>query len=120
MRWRWLLGLNAHGQLLSMDHWQSRISLQHTSGIEFIVCDKRAKNARTELQRALKHREFDVLLQMQIAFRANWLGSVVRAKRRVGFDKARSKELHSGLSMNAFKVIQECMCWTVLCNLPTR
>lgn len=69
--------------------------LKHTSGIEFIVCDKRAKNARTELQRALKHREFDVLLQMQIAFRANWLGSVVRAKRRVGFDKARSKELHS-------------------------
>ena len=28
--------------------------LKHTSGIEFIVCEKRAKNARAELKRALK------------------------------------------------------------------
>ena len=69
--------------------------LKHTSGIEFIVCDKRAKDARSQLKRALDGREFDVLLQMQVAFRANWLGSVVRAKRRIGFDKSRSKELHS-------------------------
>lgn len=69
--------------------------LRHTQGIEFIVCDKRAKNARSELKKALAGREFDVLLQMQVAFRANWLGSVVKAKRRIGFDRDRSKELHS-------------------------
>jgi heptosyltransferase I len=68
--------------------------VQHLAGVEFIVCDKRAKDARKQLKQAMAGRVFDVLLQMQVAFRANWLGSVIRAKRKIGFDQARSKELH--------------------------
>lgn len=48
-----------------------------------------------KLWQALRKRKFDVLLQMQLSFRANLLSRLVRAKRRVGFDKNRAKELHA-------------------------
>lgn len=62
--------------------------------VEFIVCDKAQPDARTQLKKALGGREFDVLLLMQVALRANWFASVIKAKRRIGFDWARSKEGH--------------------------
>jgi len=42
---------------------------------------------------------FEALLQMQVAFRANVLSAFVPARRRIGYDKARSKDLH-GLFIN--------------------
>ncbi len=42
---------------------------------------------------------FDALLQMQVAFRANVLSAFVPARRRIGYDRNRSKDLH-GLFVN--------------------
>lgn len=69
--------------------------------VEFIVFDKKTGWAGVRaLRRALAGRRFDVLLQMQLALRANLLSSLVRAERRIGYDRARSKEGH-GLVINA-------------------
>lgn len=63
-------------------------------GVEFIIVDKRAGfGARRELRRQLREREFDVLLHMQLAFRASLLARTVRAPLKVGFDRARAREL---------------------------
>ncbi|HHW4680083.1 MAG TPA: glycosyltransferase family 9 protein [Xylella taiwanensis] len=42
---------------------------------------------------------FDALLQMQVALRANLLSAFVPARRRIGYDHSRSKDLH-GLFIN--------------------
>lgn len=69
-------------------------------GVEFIVFDKSAGwQGVRELQHQLWGRQFDVLLQMQLSLRANLLSRLVKAKRRIGFDKKRAKELH-GLVIN--------------------
>ncbi|MEP6940931.1 MAG: glycosyltransferase family 9 protein [Rudaea sp.] len=65
------------------------------AGVEFIVFDKaRGWRALTALRRALAGRRFDVLLQLQVALRANLAGSLVRAPMRIGYDAARSRDLH--------------------------
>src|SRR5690606_11460290 len=51
------------------------------------------------LRRRLAGRRFDALLQMQVAARANLLSAFVPARRRIGYDRARSKDLH-GLFVN--------------------
>lgn len=64
-------------------------------GVEFIVFDKRAGFAGMHaLRRQLARHRFDALLQMQLALRANLLSSLIRADLRIGYDRARSKELH--------------------------
>ncbi|MFW5969887.1 MAG: glycosyltransferase family 9 protein [Halofilum sp. (in: g-proteobacteria)] len=69
-------------------------------GVEFIVFDKgRGFAAYRDLRRRLRGRRFDVLLQMQVALRANLAGRLVRAPLRVGFDRARSRDGH-GLFVN--------------------
>ena len=68
--------------------------------IEFIVFDKsQGLGAYKQLRRQLKGRRFDVLLLMQISLRANLASRAVKAPIRLGFDKARSKNLH-GLFIN--------------------
>lgn len=75
-------------------------------GVDLVVYDKRSglagmRAARRELRARLGgQRRFDVLLQMQVALRANLLSGFVPAQRRVGYDRARSKDLH-GLFVNA-------------------
>ncbi|MFY8274369.1 glycosyltransferase family 9 protein [Pseudoalteromonas sp. SSDWG2] len=65
-------------------------------GVEFVVFDKKqGKKAFKALREALKGQQFDVLLNMQVAFRAGWASRAINAKVKLGFDKARSKELHS-------------------------
>lgn len=65
-------------------------------GVEFIVFDKKAgRKAYSGLLKQLKGRKFDALLHMQVAFRANLAAACIRAKARVGYDQARSKDLHS-------------------------
>ena len=69
-------------------------------GVEFIVFDKGGGfGAYRDLYRQLRGRRFDVLLQMQVALRANIAGRLVRAPLRVGFDRARSRDGH-GLFIN--------------------
>lgn len=64
-------------------------------GIEFVVVDKkRGWRAYAGLRSALRGRRFDALLQCQVALRANLLSAAVRADRRIGYDRARSKDLH--------------------------
>lgn len=70
--------------------------LEGLPGIEFVVFDKHAGwRGYLALRRALAGRRFDVLLHMQLALRANLAGLCISARRRIGYDRARSKELHS-------------------------
>src|SRR5690348_5077572 len=70
------------------------------AGIEFVAFDKGAGVAAYRAVReALAGRRFDALLHMQVALRANLLSLAVRAERRIGYDKARSKDGH-GLFVN--------------------
>lgn len=63
--------------------------------IRFIIFDKkRGKAAVKDLEQAVKGEVFDALLMMQVALRANLASRVIKAKQRIGFDWARSKELH--------------------------
>lgn len=64
-------------------------------GVEFVVFDKRAGLAGWRaVAAALRGRVFDVLLHCQVALRANLLSALVRARRRIGYDPARAKDLH--------------------------
>ncbi len=63
-------------------------------GVEFIIVDKDATAAARHSRRALlKSRRFDVLLHMQLALRASLLARSVPASVKVGFDRARAREL---------------------------
>lgn len=64
-------------------------------GVEFITFDKR-RGAREyrRIRRTLAGRRFDALLHAQVALRANILATAVRANRRIGFDRARSRDAH--------------------------
>lgn len=65
------------------------------SGVEFIVYRKKSGLAsHRDLVRALLGRHFDVLLNLQVAFRANLLSSLVKADIRLGYDAQRAKDLH--------------------------
>ncbi len=69
-------------------------------GVTFHSYDKKTGLAGMRaLRDSLPAGRFDALLQMQVAFRANVLSAFVPAKRRIGYDKARSKDLH-GLFIN--------------------
>lgn len=64
-------------------------------GIEFIEFDKRSGvSGMRALRRGLEGRRFGVLMQLQVAARANMLSAFVPAERRIGYDRARSKDLH--------------------------
>ena len=74
--------------------------LDGLAGVEFIVYDKKTGLAGMRaLRRALHGRRFDALLQMQVAARANLLSAFIPARRRIGYDRSRSKDLH-GLFIN--------------------
>jgi heptosyltransferase I len=68
--------------------------------VEFITFDKAAGWAGMRaVHAALRGRRFDALLQMQVALRSNLLSLGIKANRRIGYDPARSKDLH-GLFIN--------------------
>ncbi len=69
-------------------------------GVEFVVFDKSSGwRGYRDVRRVLRGRHFDALLHMQVALRANLLSFCVSANRRIGYDPARSKDLH-GLFAN--------------------
>lgn len=62
-------------------------------GIEFVTFDKReGLGALAGLRRELRGRHFDVLLHMQAALRASVVSRLIRADRRIGFDRARARD----------------------------
>tara|TARA_Y100000034_G_scaffold6550_1_gene7213 strand:+ start:4585 stop:5637 length:1053 start_codon:yes stop_codon:yes gene_type:complete len=69
--------------------------LQDMPGVEFVIFDKKqGKAAFKQLKETFKGRQFDVLLHMQVALRANLAARCIPAKVKVGFDWHRAKEGH--------------------------
>jgi heptosyltransferase I len=63
-------------------------------GVELITVDKRAGlSGLRNFRKQLGGRRFDVLLHMQLAIRSSLLASLVEANLKVGFDRARAREL---------------------------
>jgi heptosyltransferase I len=74
--------------------------LEGLEGVTFHVYDKQSGlRGMTALRRELPADGFNALLQMQVALRANLLSAFVPARRRIGYDRARSRDLH-GLFIN--------------------
>ena len=68
--------------------------LKGLPGVRFVVFDKRGGlGAYKQLKKDLPE-TFDVLLHMQVALRANLAAGCIKAKRKIGFPKVISKELH--------------------------
>ncbi len=74
--------------------------LEHTlvgdlPDVNFICFDKRATCHSTHaVWQNLHNQRFDALLQMQVAMRSNLLSLGIKANRRIGYDRARSRDLH--------------------------
>ena len=83
-------------------HWvidpAGRKLLDGLEGVTFHTYDKRSGlGGMRALGRELAALgRFDALLQMQVAFRANLLSSFIRARRRIGYDRSRSRDLQIG------------------------
>lgn len=74
--------------------------LEGLEGVVFHTYDKKTGIAGMRALRSeLPTQGFDALLQMQVAFRANLLSAFIPARRRIGYDRSRSKDLH-GLFIN--------------------
>lgn len=64
-------------------------------GLRFVVFEKEnGVSAYRDLRRQLAGERFDILLHMQVAARANFASALIKADRRLGWDKARSRDLH--------------------------
>ena len=62
--------------------------------VEFIIIDKRSLwRSMRHLRRALGGRRFDVLLHLQTSLRASLYSTQIRARARLGLDRARAREL---------------------------
>jgi heptosyltransferase I len=69
--------------------------LADIEGVRFVIFDKKSGlNAYRKLRRELAGEVFDVLLHMQVAARANLASACIKAKEKIGWDKARSRDLH--------------------------
>ena len=73
-----------------------------------MIFDKsKGKQAFKELQQNMAGKQFDVLLHMQVALRANWAARYIPAKRKIGFDWGRAKELHALFTKERIKAQHE-------------
>jgi heptosyltransferase I len=73
--------------------------LDGLEGVTFHIYDKQTGLAGMRALRRELPGRFDALLQMQVALRANLLSAFIPARRRIGYDRSRSKDLH-GLVIN--------------------
>ncbi len=70
--------------------------VRHITGVEFIIFDKSAGlSGYRAIRQQLRNQKFDLLLHMQVALRASVISLFVKAKIKLGFDKARAKDLQS-------------------------
>ncbi len=66
------------------------------ANVEFIQFDKQlGLRAYKQVLTQLEGRSFDILLACQVSLRANILSALIPAKRKIGYDKQRAKDLHS-------------------------
>lgn len=64
-------------------------------GLRLIPFDKKAGwRGYRDLRRTIAAERFDILLHMQVAARANLVSTLIKAKVRIGWDRARSRDLH--------------------------
>lgn len=82
VRITWIIGRGEHRLLAGLP------------GVEFVEYDKKSGLAGMRGLRRAFDRPFDALLQLQVAARANLLSAFVPARRRIGYDRSRSKDLH--------------------------
>jgi len=62
--------------------------------IEFITFDKRASPSQLwRLRKVLRGRRFDLLLDLQLSFRASLVSTLIKAPIKLGFDRPRAREL---------------------------
>jgi heptosyltransferase I len=88
LRLTWVIGKGEHRLLDGLD------------GVRFVEYDKHdGLRGMLALRRQFSEGPFDALLQMQVAARANLLSAFIPARRRIGYDARRSKDLH-GLFVN--------------------
>lgn len=74
--------------------------MEGVDGIEFITFDKQQPRASLAALRArTRHHRFPILLHMHASMRANLASCMVRAERRIGFDRARARD-HQWLFTN--------------------
>jgi heptosyltransferase I len=84
----WIIGKGEHRLLEGLD------------GVRFVEYHKNSGlPGLLALRSQLRGERFDALLQMQVAARANLLSTMISTPRRVGYNRARSKDLH-GLFVN--------------------
>ena len=70
--------------------------LEGLEGIEFLVIKKPQKiKDYLSLRKLFKQYEFDILIAAQASFRTNLIYPHINAKRKIGFDNGRAKDLHS-------------------------
>jgi len=63
-------------------------------GVEFITFDKSTMSRELlRLRKLLAARRFDLLLDLQLSFRASLVSTLVRAPRKLGFDRRRAREM---------------------------
>jgi len=68
--------------------------MKHVEGVELITVDKSSGlSGLRYLREQLRGRQFDVLLHMQLALRSSVMARAVNAPMKVGFDRARAREL---------------------------
>lgn len=81
--------------------------LGHLPDIEFIVVDKKStlQAART-LRAQMRGRQFDALLHMQLSIRASLLSTLIPAKIKLGYDRARARELQWLFTTNRVRPAQ--------------
>lgn len=64
--------------------------------INFVIFDKSKTVASyRSIAKAMKNQIFDVLICAQVSFRANLISTFIPAKLKLGYDKTRSKDLHT-------------------------
>lgn len=67
--------------------------MEGVDGIEFITFDKRHPwISLARIRRQLRHRHYPILLHMHASMRANLASRMVRATRRIGFDRQRARD----------------------------
>jgi heptosyltransferase I len=77
----WIVGQVEHSLLRGLE------------GVEFAILDKsRGLAGYADLRRALRGRRFPLLLHMHASMRANAASLLVRARDRLGFDRARARD----------------------------
>lgn len=78
----WIIGKNEHALVSEID------------GVEFITFDKSlGLGAYSDIRNKLANHRFDVLLHMQTSLRASITSLFIKAKIKLGFDRARAKDL---------------------------